>query len=521
MVSIYNQSRARRSLIDTVLLRAVSQAATIISYVVLVRAMHKEDFGVYSLLYSFIPVVSTVASLGLEQTLRRYQPEYLRTGQLRAASWLVRFVSSARFGANVVILAVLLLAWNHIAPLFQLTPYRGAFLIFSLLILVHFQVQILQMTLASHMLHRFSVGAIVVLSVSKLIAYGSLVLFSSLSLQRAIFADITAYALAFVFLRTIYQLRCQPAEAAGAYRPSGDERKRLFTYGFYNNFNEAGTLLLDTKLDNFFIAAFIDPISVGIYSFYTRLAEMVTNATPLSLFDNVIQPMFFATDKDDADRRIPQFFTLLLNLNFVPYWPVLAFSLVYHAELVGFVFGGKYLEQSWLLPLMIGFTMINSVATPVTLVAQYEERAGLILLSKTTAIFNILALLVLVPAAGLYGAVLARGSATLLKNGFIWWNVRNRAIWVNALPFFVTGILLWGGVALVCFTLKTLLSAPRIVQLLLGALVCAVAVPLYARSPAIARSDREILGSLFKGRESRPLQWLGLLRPLGPSGVAS
>jgi len=47
--------------------------------------MSKTDFGVFNLLYSFIPLVGTVASLGLEQTLRRFQPEYLRQGSLRPA----------------------------------------------------------------------------------------------------------------------------------------------------------------------------------------------------------------------------------------------------------------------------------------------------------------------------------------------------------------------------------------------------------------------------------------------------
>ena len=74
---IYDRRRARRSIFDTIAYRAASQVATILGYIVLVRAMPRQDFGIFSLLYSFIPVVSTVASLGLEQTLRRYQPEYI------------------------------------------------------------------------------------------------------------------------------------------------------------------------------------------------------------------------------------------------------------------------------------------------------------------------------------------------------------------------------------------------------------------------------------------------------------
>jgi O-antigen/teichoic acid export membrane protein len=199
----------------------------------------------------------------------------------------------------------------------------------------------------------------------------------------------------------------------------------------------------------------------------------------------------------------------------VPQWPVLAFALAYHAELVQVVFGGKFVEYSWLLPLIVGFGMIESVAVPVTLVAQYEERAGLILLSKVTIAYNILAMLLLVPLAGLYGAVLARGSAVALKNGFIWWHVRHRAVWGNALSFLLSGTALWGGVALLCIALKTSVAAPAVVHLALGAVLCGAAVLLYVRTPAIARTDRDILASLFHGREARTLERLGILKPLG------
>jgi hypothetical protein len=66
-MALYSRDNARRSLIDTVAYRAMSQLATVLGYVVMVRGMTEEDFGVFNLLYAFIPVVSTFASLGLEQ----------------------------------------------------------------------------------------------------------------------------------------------------------------------------------------------------------------------------------------------------------------------------------------------------------------------------------------------------------------------------------------------------------------------------------------------------------------------
>jgi len=58
------------------------------------------------------------------------------------------------------------------------------------------------------------------------------------------------------------------------------ERKRLLRYGLFNNFNDAGTFFLESRVDNFFIAGFMNAVSVGIYSFYLRLNEMAMNMLP-------------------------------------------------------------------------------------------------------------------------------------------------------------------------------------------------------------------------------------------------
>jgi O-antigen/teichoic acid export membrane protein len=509
----YDRSKARRSLFDTITYRIASQVATVLAYVVLVRALHKEDFGVLNLLYSFTGLVGTAASLGLEQTLRRYQPEYLRQGNTVAAAWLVRRVALLRFFTNCVVLCVVLLAWNHVAPYFGLGPYRNQFMMFCVLILLYFQTQILQLTMAAHMLHRFSVGSVAMLSYGKLIWYSSLAFAGALSLRTAIYADTLAYATIYVFLRIMYYRHCLSQVPAQAYKPAPAERKRLLRYGMYNNFNDAGTFFLESRIDNFFIAGFMNAVAVGVYSFYLRLNEMAMNVLPGRLFDNIIQPMFFAIKPAEAEWRVPQYFTFLVNMNLLVLFPILAFSVAYHGEIVRVMFGGKYIEHSWLLCVFMGFATLNSFATPVSLTAQYEEKAHILLLSKIFAAYNVLALFVLVPALGLYGAALAIGSSQLLKNSFIWWHMRRRAVWVNAASSLGFSVALWGAVVALCYGIKMLVVAPALVQLLLGLAVCGCAALIYVRGPNLCASDRDLLLRLFQGKEMRLLRLLGLLSP--------
>ncbi|MDP9009205.1 MAG: lipopolysaccharide biosynthesis protein [Pseudomonadota bacterium] len=512
-MTLYDRGRARRSLFDTITYRVLSQVATILGYVVLVRTLSKTDFGIFNLMYSFIPLVGTLVSLGLEQTLRRFQPEFLRQERFAAAAWLVKRVAAARFATNTVILFVVLLIWNRVAPHFGLGPYRGEFAILCVLVILHFQSQILQLSMASHMLHRFSVGSIAILSFGKLIWYSLLAAAGMLSLRTALCADTIAYAFVYLFLREAYRRHCGAADTREIYRPPPVERKRLVRYALFNNFNDAGTLFLDSRIDNFFIAAFMNAVSVGIYSFYTRLNEMATNILPVRLFENIIQPMFFAVETKDADTRLPQYFTFLLNTNLLFQWPMVAFAVVYHADIVHVVFGGKFIEQSWLLPIVLAFSTVNCFATPVSLVAQYEEKAHVQLLSKLFAGYNIIAMLLSIPYIGLYGAALAGGSAQVLKNLFVWWHVRRRAVWINARSSIAFSLLIWGGAVGICYALKVLLPIQSALQLGMGILVFSCIALISVRSPVLCASDREVFHRLFEGRETRLLKWLGVLGP--------
>ncbi len=509
--SIYTRGRARRSLIDTVTFRVVSQVMTGLALIIQVRGMSEHDFGVYSLLYTFIPVIGTLLSLGLEQVMQRYQPEYLRAGNRVGAAWLMRTISSGRLAANILIITLVLLCWSFIAPLFKLGAYRGTFAIFAFLILLQFQSRILQLALASHMMHRYSVGSMSTLSLVKLLSYGTLYVFHKLTLEAAIFADMLAYGCAYVMLRITYNKYCLVPEARGRYSPAPEERKRLLRYGLYNNFNDAGVFLLYSTVDNFFIAAYLDTVSVGIYSFYGRLRQLVVNALPAKQFENIIQPMFFSIPAGQADRNIPRFFSFLLNMNLLLQWPALAFAMAYHHEIVQLVFHSKFIDRSWLLPVMMGFATVNVVADPVSLVAQYEEKAHILLLSKLFAAYNILAMFLLVPVLGIYGAALAGGTAQTMKNLFIWWHVRKRASWTNARSALASSIGIWGAVVCICYGLKAVLPVPAVFQLAMGAVIFIIAGLIYIRSPALSASDRDILRSVVPEKAARIMQRVGFL----------
>ena len=101
-MTLYSAQQARRSLFHTIRFRAVSQVATVLSYVVLVRGMQEHAFGIYNLFYSFIPVITTLASFGLDSLpprLLRVLLLVVRSVRIRA-SYLPASATSARILAR-------------------------------------------------------------------------------------------------------------------------------------------------------------------------------------------------------------------------------------------------------------------------------------------------------------------------------------------------------------------------------------------------------------------------------------
>jgi O-antigen/teichoic acid export membrane protein len=198
-------------------------------------------------------------------------------------------------------------------------------------------------------------------------------------------------------------------------------------------------------------------------------------------------------------------------MNLLLQWPLLAFCSAYHSEIVLVIFGGRFIEDSWLLPLVVAFGTITAIDVPVTLVAQYEEKAGVILSSKIFAFYNVIALLLLLPRFGLYGAAVATGTAQIMKTVFVWWHVRRSARWENAGAAAIWGLGLWAAVILGCESLKAFTADLPMVTLVVGLIVVMLGLLVHLRGPAIGRQDRALLSVVLKGKEAAVLRRLGVL----------
>ena len=510
MTRLYSKQRARRAVFHTLLLRPPGQVAGFVGYVLLVRLLSEAEYGIYSLFYALLPLLAAVASFGLEHTLRRYQPEYLKSGENRIADRLVRRIGLVRLVSTAGVLALIFVAWPTVAPMFDIEDYRTVFVIFAGLALTHFQCSILTIALSSHLLQQHSLGMQALFSIVKAVLYAVAGYVLRVDLVTVFLIDVAAYLLLYAGLKYHYMTRADRQSGTADELPPG-ERRRLFKYGIFYNFNDAGTLPLRTRTDNFFIAAYLDPVTVGAYSFCTQLSQTVYRATPLKLLESVVRPLFFSLNYTKNVERVQTYFSLLITFGFVVMVPIFLFVACWHHELVDVLFAGRFLEYAPLLTVVFFFAAVNSIDIPVTLVAQLKEKAHIILASRIFSLYNVAALLVLIPKIGIVGAMLASGSAHLMKHLFVWWFVRDLAVWKGAWRFIARTALAWTPFVALSLAGRELLPVQPALLLTLGVVLWSVAFALYMRHFALTDEQRELMATLFPGKETRFLRAFGVV----------
>ena len=436
----------------TVVLKGLSQAILLLINVLLVRVLSEHSYGVYNLFYSVIALTGMFVSFGLPNVLQRYIPEYYAKNEFMRANRLYRMSSSIRLFSNIIVMGLILIFWDKTAIYLKIEPYKYAFMFFVLIILLHLQRQLLEICLEAYFLQKYRHSVSIIFVLIRAVGYASAILMGK-DLWYILVIDLFAYMVAFSALEILYMKKI-PKMRGNFSRFDKNEKRRLFRYAAYSNFNDAGIGLLGVNSDFFFIAAYLDPISVGAYAFCNKLISICQRFSPLNYLLDVIRPFFFSLGHISESQNVKEYFQMMLKFNYLFYFPMFSFVSIFGQEIIKVIFGGKFIEYSSVLVLVFFFSFVNSFGLPVGLVSQLKERVDIILYSKIFALYNIIMDIILIYSFGIWGAVLATGSAVFGKNFFVWYFVKKEADFRGTSPFFITISVYWLCVSSIALILK-------------------------------------------------------------------
>lgn len=455
----------------TVIFRIAAQCVGLLATICLVRLFSEHDYGIYNLLYSFIALMSMLFSFGIANTLQRYMPEYYSRGEYTIAHRLYRISALIRLLSNMSVLGFILLFWDYLSPLLKVAEYKPYFILFTLIVVLHLQRVILETCLNSYFLHKNTQGISFIFTIIKGVGY-FLALLASWDLWFVLGVDLIAYILTFGYLEFVYYKKI-PKQGGTFQKIPILERKRLLKYSLYYNFNDAGVGFLDANFDNFILVMFLNPVAVGAYAFCNKIIKMTGNLSPISYLQHVIRTILFHQQKTDNHSQHSHSFQMLLKIVYSFQIPLFCIFALFSHEIIETIFGGKFLIYSNILTAVAFFSLLNAFQMPVGIIAQLYERADIILYSKCFAAYNLIADLILIQYFGIWGAVIATGTATFGKNLFIWYFIRENTSLDGLSYFFFRLLGYWGFVSSFAYWLTLYIDSAMIVLFIGGACIVA------------------------------------------------
>lgn len=504
----YSKHRATKAAKFTVIFRAISTPATIVGSILLVRLLSEEQYGLYNLFYALLPAAVAVLSFGLDNTVSRYIPEFVKDGEFRLAKRLRNVAHLIRLITSGATMLAMVYFWDVWSGWLNISNYRAEFTIFAAILLLHFQYSLLSTILASYLMQKYSVGARAGVAAFKAVGYayfwacgGDLV--DILLLELGIFAFFT------ISLFVVELVKID--NSSGRHSQFGPaSRRRIMRYAAFYNFNDVGALALGPKIDNFFIAAILNPIAVGAYSLATMISSQSRLVNPVNFFDTVIKPVFFSLDRNTQADEVTRHFQLLVKITLIFSFPVAAFFVAFNSSLVSVLFAGKFQDYSYLIGVVICFALVSRTGVLVSFVAQLAEKAGIVLASKLFVVYNVLALLWLIPRFGILGAAIATGTAAVFKETFIWWHVRELASFRGMGRFFAISLAYWIGFVAMSLFMQDFIEN-SLAELVMGTLLLAGFTFLYMRLPLTSPSERQFLRTALPERAVDVFSRIGVI----------
>ncbi|MBD3343014.1 MAG: oligosaccharide flippase family protein [Candidatus Lokiarchaeota archaeon] len=472
------------------ILKPISQIVSFLATVLLVRLLSENDYGIYNLFYSLIGLLGMIASFGIANTLQRFMPEYYARKEYIVAHKLYKISSIIRLISNIVILGLIFLLWESIAPILKIEAHKKIFILFSIIILLNMQRRLLEVCLNSFFLQKntqiLSIAFMLIRCAGYLIA-----LLKNLDLWSVFVIDLAAHLIIFICLHVIYKFRI-PIDKGELHEIIIEEKRRLTRYSLFHNFNDIGNSILAVNFDNFIIVMYLNPVMVGVYSFSQRVSHMIKGLNPVNYFIDVIRPIFFSFDSKRETTKINQIYNLLIKLSHLFYIPILFFLINYRDEIINTLFAGKFIEYSLVLVGVFFFAMLNSFQQPIGLIAQLKEKADIILYSKVFAVYNIIADILLIKYFGVWGAVFATGTATFFKTIFIWYFLKNDITHKNLASFFTKLISFWAFIAMINYLLKFITQHEYII-LLIGLVVYVISFLIQFKLNIFNREEKQFI----------------------------
>ncbi|QDU80875.1 hypothetical protein Pla110_26110 [Polystyrenella longa] len=404
----------------------------LLSFACLARwTTNEEDVGIYASAWSMILILSTVSALGLKTTSLRFLPQYLEQKKWSLLRGFLRrsYLYMAVAGLLLAVAGSIVLPWLDRVPQFDLTPASVQAFMIAIWIVPFWSFCEVRSSIIRSTQHIFQAfGPPNLLQPLVLILGSGFMVYFWDSLDANQILYLIAFSVVLILILQEFSIRhlfpVEVRQAPAEYDES--EWKKvgvplLWISLFIIIIGNADVVLLSMlgqDQEPLGIAAATEGLSKeaesGIYAAATRTARL--SAFLLMTVNAIVAPIISQSyargEKGDLTRICRYAITLA-------FWPSFGLAMVlvlFGVPILEFFrpgFGVGY----WPMVIIAMGQLVNALTGPVGLLLSLcgHQKASLRVYGGTTVLFLVLNML-LIPAAGMYGAAIANGITLVITN---------------------------------------------------------------------------------------------------------
>ena len=397
----------KRAIKGVSIVLVISLLAALLGYLVrvlLARFLTVEDFGLFYAVFSFLGLLGVFKSLGQEQAIVKFIPEFLHTKRNDLVKSSILYTTATIFITNIIVIASIYLLSSYLSANFFHSPKANIVL---KLMAIAFFIDSFVLSLKSIFQGFQEMGYYGGIDLLRMILISAIILIG-LKSHYGILLPVYAYILtplvllitfSFMFVKRIF-----PEFIKSKFILDIEVLKKLFRYGFFVMTTSTGLIILGYT-DTIVLTYFSGLKSVALYN----IAFPTANA--LSYFPKAIVGILVPLTAElwirNRKEMICTGIELLYKYSIMIIVPAVFFILSLTDLIIIILFGENYLPASTALKILsvgliftvlyaINFAFFSGIGKP-------EINSKIV---YTAAFFNLIFNLILVPLTGIVGAAL-------------------------------------------------------------------------------------------------------------------
>lgn len=391
-------------------------------------------YGVFELFIGTIVIINTLGNVGVADIAKRFLPEFAEKNRDDFISVTVRILLIVRFTVSAMVLLFAYFFYDKVGAFLNIEEYRDVFGLFAVGAL--FTTETFLMTYCYSALFK-QVRYVIVFTAHNIFRFVAFffILRSGGGLAEAVAIDGASHLLLFLGLY-VPLAEEYPFDREAIRKLPG---KRMSNYGFFMYLNNLGNILFNTTADKYVISAMLDKAALGYYSFAVRLGYAALQWMPHNLIGSVIEPFIYrGYIRENKEEALAEKFAKIITLEAFFMIPTTVFFLTFASPVIEHIFDSKYLPASGILGGLAIVFAVSTLRFPLSIVATAKERVKLLFVAQTVfAIYNLVADIVFAKYIGLWGIVLATGTASLFLIIALWIGISRFAVLrVETVPLF-------------------------------------------------------------------------------------